>query len=390
MRIDREQVESLAKYQNTNNPVVSVYLNVTPPRNVSSELNSMIHTTLKTVEEDARYTEEQVKGLKKVMDQIEDYIQKAYKRTSGARLVALFADAEGLWEEYPLPVALPDSMGVDVDPYTRPLTMLLDEFDRYCVVVADSRKARIFSMYLGEIEESPDVFLEDNVPDGVRVKQSMTAGGGGTVQGGLGDKRIERHIQDHVHRHLKHVADRTLDFFKRKRFTRLILGGPEDKTLPQLKDHLHSYLKNRLAAQFTAHPDNPLSEIKEKALSAAQSWEREREQALISEIAEHSGPNDKGRLGLEPVIEALNLGQVQTLVIENDFKAQGYICPNDHILSTYLTECPACEAQMHYTEYLADEMVEEALHQNAEIEHVFAPNETLAPYGVGARLRFTL
>ncbi|MFW5901470.1 MAG: hypothetical protein ACOCTS_00360 [Thermodesulfobacteriota bacterium] len=171
MIIDREQVEKLANYQNINNPVVNVYLNVTPPRNVSSELNSMIHTTLRTIEQDSRYTEEQVKGLKKVMDRVEDYIQKAYKRTSGTRLVALFADA----------------------------------------------------------------------------------------------------------------ADRTLDFFKRKHFTRLILGGLEDKTLPQLRDHLHSYLKNRLAAEFTAHPDNHLSEIKEKALS------------------------------------------------------------------TYLTECPACEAQMHYT-----------------------------------------
>jgi peptide subunit release factor 1 (eRF1) len=240
------------------------------------------------------------------------------------------------------------------------------------------------------MEESPDVFLEDNVPDGVRVKQSMTAGGGGTVKGGLGDKRIERHIQDHVHRHLKHVAERTLNFFKRKNFTRLLLGGPEDKTIPRLKDHLHSYLRDRLAAEFSVHPDNNLSEIKEKALAAAQSWERRRERELIDSIVEHSGPGDKGELGIEPVLEALNLGQVQTLVIRHDFKASGYVCPNDHILSTYLSRCPACEIEMHPTEFLADEMVEEALNQNAEIEHVFAPNETLDQYGVAVKLRFVL
>jgi peptide chain release factor subunit 1 len=324
------------------------------------------------------------------MEKIEEHVQKAYKRTAGTRLAVIFADADGLWQEYPLPVALPNTIGVDVDPYTRPLTMLLDEFDRYCVVVADSRKARIFSLYLGEMEESPDVFLEDNVPDGVRVKQSMTAGGGGTVKGGLGDKRIERHIQDHVHRHLKHVAERTLNFFKRKNFTRLLLGGPEDKTIPRLKDHLHSYLRDRLAAEFSAHPDNNLSEIKEKALAAAQSWERRRLRKLIDSIVEHSGPGDKGELGIEPVLEALNLGQVQTLVIRHDFKASGYVCPNDHILSTYLSRCPACETEMHPTEFLADEMVEEALNQNAEIEHVFAPNETLDQYGVAVKLRFVL
>ncbi len=390
MMIDRAQVEELAGYQNTGNPVVSMYLNVTPPRNVESELNSMVHTTLKTVASDSRYTREQVRRLKSLLERIEGDVQKKHVRLSGVRLIVLFADADGLWQEYHLPVGLSSSISVDFDPYTRPLTMLLDEFDRYCVVVADSRKARIFSLYLGEIEESPDVFLEDNVPDGVRVKQSMTTGGGGTVHGGIGDKRIERHIQDHVHRHLKHVADKTLAFFRKKHFTRLILGGPSDKTLPRLKDHLHSYLKERLATEFTAHPDNPLPEIKEKAIAAAQAWERDREQSLISWIIEHSGPRDKGELGLEPVLEALNLCQVQTLVIHPDFKAEGYVCPRDHTLSTYQEKCPACDGAMVYTEYLADEMVEAALSQNAEVEHVFAPNEDFDPHGVGARLRFTL
>ncbi len=390
MMIDRSELEELAGYQNTRNPVVSLYLNITPPRNYENELNSLIHTTMRAVERNGRYTDQQVKELEKLTQKIEDYAQKEFKRLEGTRLVVLFADADGLWREYHLPVALAGSMVVDFDPYTRPLAMLLDEFDRYCVVVCDSRKARIFSLYLGTIEESSEAFLEDNVPDGVRVKQSMTAGGGGTIQAGLGDKRIERHIQDHVHRHLKRVADKTLEFFKKKRFTRLMLAGPEDKTLPWLKDHLHSYLRQRLATEFSAHPDNHISEIREKAVEAAQQWEREQEQALVDEIIEHSGPGDKGELGLEPVIEAINLGQVQTLVLRHDFSASGYICTHDRILSTYLETCPICGDKMFYTECLADEMVEEALNQNAEIEHVFAQNDTLDQYGVAAKLRFTL
>ncbi len=39
--------------------------------------------------------------------------------------------------------------------------MLLDEFERYCVLVADARKARIFSLYLGDLEEYYDVFVEN-------------------------------------------------------------------------------------------------------------------------------------------------------------------------------------------------------------------------------------
>ncbi|HMA86755.1 MAG TPA: hypothetical protein VKN73_13715 [Desulfosalsimonadaceae bacterium] len=390
MMIDRNELETLANYQNTENPVISLYLNITPPRNHENELNSMIHGTLREIEQSNRYTDKQIKGLKKLMEKIEAYAANALKRLERTRMVALFADADGFWREYYLPVGLTSSMVVEVDPYTRPLTMLLDEFDRYCVVVADSRKARIFSLYLGDFDEFPDVFIEDNVPDGVRVKQSMTAAGGGTVKGGLGDKRIERHIEDHVHRHLKNVADKSLTFFKKKKFTRLILGGPDDKTLPNLKDHLHSYLKDRLAAEFNAHPDNPAAELQEKAIEAAQAYERDNEKALIDEIIDRSGPNDKGELGVEPVLESLMLGQVQTLAVREDLKIQGYVCPNDRTLSTYQTICPVCGGDMHYTEYLADEMVEEALNQSAEIQHVFAGHETFDQYGIGARLRFTL
>lgn len=388
MMIDWNQLEALARYQNLENPVVSLYLNVTPPRSYESELNSLIHIAYRSQEN--RYTNDQLKQLKKVLDSIETHIFKNLKKLERTRLVVIFADADGLWQEYQSPVGLPNSLVVEADPYIRPLTMLLDEFDRYCVLVTDARKARIFSLYLGDFEEYPDVFVEDNVPNKVRAKQSMTVDAGGTVRGGLGDKRIERHIEDHVHRHLKHVADRTLDFFKEKHFSRLIVGGPDDKTRPWLKDHLHTYLKERLAGEFNARPDDNAAELKDKAIDVAWTWKRNREHALIQEVFDHSGPGDKGVLGVEPTLEVLTLGQVHTLLVHQDFETEGYVCPEDHLLSTYLETCPFCEGPMHYTQYLADEMVEEAISQNSEVEHIFTSHEDFEQYGVGAKLRFTL
>src|SRR6056297_109306 len=117
MMIDRSELEELAGYQNTRNPVVSLYLNITPPRNYENELNSLIHTTMRAVERNGRYTDQQVKELEKLTQKIEDYAQKEFKRLEGTRLVVLFADADGLWREYHLPVALAGSMVVDFDPY---------------------------------------------------------------------------------------------------------------------------------------------------------------------------------------------------------------------------------------------------------------------------------
>jgi peptide chain release factor subunit 1 len=268
--------------------------------------------------------------------------------------------------------------------------MLLDEFKRNCVLVADSRTARIFTLYLGDFEEYPDEYIQHDVPDRVSAKDSMTAEGGGDVWGGLGDQRIQRHIEDHIHRHLKNVSERALQLFKAEKFARLILGGPDDKLLAWLKDHLHSYLRERLVGEFYANPENSKTELKEKALEAAEKYERHREKELIDQLMELKAPGGKAVLGVEPTLEALKLGQVQTLVVHHDFRVSGYICPKDRILSTYLESCPLCEEAMREVEDLADEMVEEALSQSAEVEHIFIDHQEFSDQGVGALLRFTV
>jgi peptide chain release factor subunit 1 len=320
---------------------------------------------------------------------MENRVRKDLSPSKGTRTVVLFADADGLWREYMLPVSLSSQIVVEPDPYTRPLTMVLDEFERYCVLVADSRKARIFSLFLGEMEEHSEIFLEDEVPDRVRVNLSMTGTSTG-VKGGLGDERIQRHIEDHVNRHLKHVADKSFDFIKDKGFTRVILGSTEEKILPRLRDHLHSYIRERIAGEIDARPDDHKETLKEKALEMAQDFERRDERDKVNRLLELHNAGDKAVLGLEPTLEALMMGQVHSLILENDFRAPGYVCPSDHFISTYLTECPLCGGSTEEFSDIADEMVEEAVSQNAEVEHVFADIEGFAPYKVGALLRFLL
>lgn len=387
--LERNQLEGLIRHKNAENPVVSLYLNVTPPRKFSSDLNSLIHTTRNNLKESGSYSRETLERLDGVFREIERHVREDLVRTEGARLAAIFADADGFWQEYQLPVGLPSSIVVEPDPYVRPLTVLLDEFARYCVLVADSRKARIFTLYLGEFEEETDVFIEDEVPDRVRAKLSMTSGGEG-VQGGLGDERVQRHIQDHVHRHLKYVAQQTFNVFRDKRFSRLILGGHQDKVLPWLKDHLHSYLRQRLAGEFHAGPEESESRLKEQALDVARQYERSEERVLLDRLLEEQGSGGKAVLGVEPTLEALMLGQVHTLVLDHDFSAEGTMCPSDRHLSTYLETCPLCGGPMNRIPDLADEMVEEAIAQRSEVEHSFYEHEGFKPYGIGAFLRFLI
>lgn len=387
--ITAQDIERLHAWRAQGHPIVSLYLNVTPPHPFVSELNSLIHyhkeqwNTNKT----NAFDKAQRRALEELLSRIEHHVRALERQLDGTRLLAIFASADGFWQEYRLPVALPSQLVIEFDPYIRPLTVLLDEFDRYCVVVTDARKARIFSLYLGEFEEYGGVF-NDDVPSKISVGRGGRLGGPG-VWGGTGELRIQRHIEDHVHRHLKRVAERTFDFFTQKQSDLLIIAGPEDKTLPYLTNHLHSYLRERLAGEFHARPDMPLAELKERALAVARAWERRYEEQLIARLLETAHqPKGLAVLGVEPTLEALMLGQVHTLVLHNNARLKGTVCPTDHFLSSYLERCPICQGTMHHTEDLADEMVEEAIHQNAEIEHIFTNHDGFTPHAVGALLRF--
>jgi peptide chain release factor subunit 1 len=389
MAIDYVQIERLLNHHSSQHPVISLYLTVTPPRDFTTELRSMVHAATTELEQRKEYSEDQLRELDRLLDTLEDHVRNVASH-EGTRLLVIFSSTDGLWQEFRLPVALPSQMVVEATPYVRPLATLLDEFDRYCVVVTDSSKARIFSLYMGDFEEHPDVFIQSEVPDRVNVKISMTGDPATGVRGGLGAQRIQRHIKDHIHRHLKSVAGQTFNIFRGKRFDRLIVAGPEDNLIPWFHDHPHSYLKERLAGDFRAHPEDNEKELQEKALHVAQEAERFHEEQVIEQLMDQQGPGGKAVLGTEPTVEALLLGQVHTLVIRHDFRAKGYTCPSGHILSTYLKTCPLCGQPTQETQDLGEEMVEEALSQSAEIEHVFAEHEDFDSHGVGALLRFTL
>ena len=396
MFIYRRQIEELVRYRDNDHPMISLYLNVKPPRDFSAELNSLLHNTRREIAKKEQYDTPTFDRLDRAFELIQKRVRYDLQGLKNTRMVAIFTSTGDFWQEYHLPVGLPSRLVVDPKPFVRPLSTLLDEFERFLVLVADSRHARIFSLYLGNFEEHPDLFMEtEEVPDRVNVNLAMTAGGGAYsaigVRGGTGDDQVASHVEDHIHKHMKSVAQRTFDFFKEKRFSHLIIGTPDDKMRPMLKDHLHSYLRQRLAGEFNAQPNNRDDDLRQMALGLAEEYEREHENAIIDRLIDKSSTEGGlGVIGIDPVIRALRMRQVHTLIIRNGFQAEGYLCPRDHILSSREKQCPLCGDEMTRVNDLAEEMVDAAILQDAEVEHVFKEHEAFDKYNTGAILRFTL
>jgi hypothetical protein len=386
----KDRIKEIADNVNAEHPYISLYLNVTPNHDYHKELNSVVHSTLHKIRAENRYSKHQIKDLETLVEKIQDYFRTRFQHSKRTRMLVLFANKKGMWEEIHLPAAIPSQATVEPHPYVRPVSMLLDKLERYGVLVCDMREARMFTLFLGEFEEHSDIFFEDYVPDTVHDKLSRTVSKGNGVHSGLGDQRILRHIEDHVHRHLKHVADQVFAMYKRNQFNTLLLGGPEDKTLPWLKDHLHSYIQKIVVGEFHTRPDRHIEEIKEKALEAVDRYEQQQEIDLINTLLEENYPGGKASLGLQETLNSLMIGQVHTLVVQDKYRKPGHVCPNDHYLSIENKPCPLCNGEMVATDDFIEEMVEEAIAQNAEIRHIYWNNDTFQSYGIGALLRFSL
>ncbi len=387
MTMDWKDLRALAERDDRDGPVVSLYLNLGDPGRIDTELNSLVRTASQGLEADGRFDREQRKALDRLLKDLHERVKAEVGPETRERLLVVFADPGGLWRELRLPAPLPSRMVIQEGPCTLPLTRLLDAFPRYRVLVADTRSARLFALQLGAFEEAPGFLVRDEVPDRVSAKKSMAVSAWG-VYSGMGDQKIQRHVEDHLHRHLVRVAERLFDTHKKDPIQRLILAAPDEGTVSRVRDHLHSDLQRRVLGTFNARPEDADPELREKALATAREVELLEERALVERIADLHHSGGLGAQGLEPVLSALRMGQVHTLVLKEDFSAEGYACPHDGRLSAGEAPCPACGEPLQPVERFAEEIVQEALTQGAEIAHVGGGDDRFDAYGIGALLRF--
>jgi peptide chain release factor subunit 1 len=272
-----------------------------------------------------------------------------------------------------VPVA--DHLAFEPTPDLAPLLELVDEYERYAVALVDKETARLFTVFLGEIEESEA--FRDSVP-------------GKHDQGGPSQARYQRHHEAHVHWHVKRVAQRLAELFRRRRFDRLILAGPAEAT-SRLRRALSRALAHRLAAVIPAEAFAKPAEILEKTLEVERRVERDIEHRLLEELFDAAAAGGTATLGVEPTLDALWADVVQTLVVADGAHVGGRECPKcGRLEAGNATSCPACGAEMRAVHDLVHRAMGRAPGQAGRVEvvHGDAAQRLLAVGGMGALLRY--
>jgi peptide chain release factor subunit 1 len=372
--IDRAFLRDLAGWKTDHAPVSSLYLDV-DGRRYRRKQDYMLRAELlghQLLKDAAGLPKAAAQSVAKDVERMTAFLEALDRGPT--RGVALFSCSEaGWWQEVIVPRPLPDRATLAQSPHVLPLEALIETYETFCTALVDREKARIFHARMGRIREENDVF--DDVP-------------GQHDQGGWAQARYRRHIDEHVGRHLKHVSDVLLTFFKQRGFDRLILAGAED-LLAEFEEGLHDYLRQRVVARVSLPMTAGIGEVLQRSLEVEEEIEARRELEVVERVTAEAAAGRNGVTGLAQVLAALNDARVDTLVVPFDLSSQGVRCESCGWLGLHGTGCPTCGAATDPVSDVVEAAVAKALHQGSRVETLtFYQRTAQSPADVGALLRF--
>lgn len=285
--------------------------------------------------------------------------------------------------EYPLFLALGFSRPLPTQihhgpfPVIFPLVHLLDNYQRYLVLISQQANARILEVQLGEITR--EILLEH--PE---------------MRERVGREWTKLHYQNHQReRGLRFVREKieVLEELLQEPDIGLVLAG-DQRRISLVRSRLPKALQDKLIGMVPLARDGTTGEILDATIDACLAAERHTSRERVQEVMTSFHKDDMAVLGPADVLRALHLNQVDVLVIDllRD-QGQGVTCEDCHWTAAgepHPTVCAECSSTKLKRIDLRQELLRQAMRQDCLVETIDGSAQ-LAPYqGVGCLLRYRL
>ena len=263
--------------------------------------------------------------------------------------------------------------------FLRPIVEAMDEHERYGVVLSDNKRARLFTVWMGELTEHEDLFSDT----GQRTRSL------GPDQMRSQKRRDQRH-QEEVASHAKRVIDALHDLALRTPFDRLIIAGPP-KATGQLVRLLPKRMRGKLMETVSMRVGASQKEVLNKILAEQERMEREQESVLVEGVlAElHDGGKAVGEFG--SVLDAVNQGRVWKLVYAKGLNKEGGECGDCGAYSPHAVgPCVYCGGDVPPVSHGLDRLGQSVMEMGGQVEVVDGPaaDKLKSQGSIAALLRF--
>lgn len=350
------------------NSILSLYLNTDPSEGNADAYKLRMRSMLKNID------------LLKDVNAVENYFNRKYDWSG--RSVAVFSCAlRDFFRAYPLAIPVHNIIHVSDRPSIKPLTVLLDNYGGYGVILIDKQGARTFFFHLGELREQEGIL-------GETVKRTKH-GGSSTSPGRRGGTAGQtRYTEEIVDRNMKEAAEFAVNFFREKHIRQILIGGTDDN-IALFKSQLPKAWQSLVMGSFPISMNASHAEVQSRALNIGQKAERQREEKLVASLITAAAKGSGAVVGMEETLSAVNDGRIRILVIVEGHQETGYRCSGCRLLTTQAEEvCSVCRKEIERIPDVVEVAVSRVLRNGGDIEVIYS-NPVLEQAGnIGALLRY--
>ena len=369
-------MEILASLEPSPFPVISLYLSLAPDQNGREGYEPFVKKVFN----------ERVKGLPEQsperesfdtdVQRIQDYLGRK-DRPSGQGLAIFACAGSDLFEAIPLEAPIAEhSLFIGSVPHLYPFARLVENYPRYAAVMLDTNKARIFVFGAAKAERDEKVV-------GEKTRR--------TSKGGWSQARYQRRADNFHTLHVKEVVD-TLDKIVREESVDHIVVAGAEVAMPILREQLPKHLADKIV-EIGAHEDGESGSFVERTLAALREKDAETDVEKVQELMEAWQSGGLGVAGPEATLSALQLGQVDELIITGspEMLKPVQTLPDDAAPGAVQVDSsnPSGTADEGRLK-LSDELVTRAQQTAARIRFIEDDSLLADVGGVGALLRFRI
>lgn len=375
-KITADELKELAEFRSEHGDAISVYFKTPAPPTELAHREDVIHAKDKIKEALGKLRAAagaDRRDIERVLETV------AEMKGNGRRARVIFACArQKLWREFDFPGDLALRLDVGASLTLAPLFAELQARRRYCIALADRNRARLLLLEGREITEHSQVLDEDD------KEHVRTTGARKSVH-------LERKKEQGARRHFQFLADHLLHFHEHRDYDGLVVGC-RDETWPEIEAELHPQVKRILAGRFSCDPHlATCEEIEEKAQAIVDAKDRDDETQLVDRTVGAAAANALGAVGLRAVIDALEKGEVRTLLWAEQPQAErrgASLCENcGHLEAETLDACTLCGAHMLRFADAHEALLRHALGRSIEVRQLHY-TKLPQPDGIAAWLRF--
>lgn len=377
--MSREELRSLADFEcrQPDELAITFYFEPGVPKDKSHreeviQAKDLVRSTLQELELNGK-SRNAVSDLQRILQLAENL------HGNQARAKAVFAcSGRQFWKEFDIPpTGGATRLFVNRRFHLKSVAPVFSEFPRVWIALVDRQNARFLEIDL-------DVVREQGTIQNPLPRHGRSDGFGGYDAG-----HTERHFHDEIRKHFQAVAQALKAGAEKKHFEALVIGC-QDVVWPEIESQLHADVRKRILGRFSGEFTAMTTEsATEQGRQIVRDALASRHRELLQSALDGARSNGRGATGLRRVLRALEQGEVETIIMGQNYSARAVECTNCRHLDSHLVPyCPVCGRGTRQLDDVCEALVPIAIRNNLGLV-LLAENGQLDQVGnIAAVLRF--